>query len=292
MLVAHFSDIHLLTLEGARPVDFLNKRVTGAANLLLNRRGQFPLHVAQALVADLREQLVDHVILSGDLTNLALPAELERVRALLEELPLPRERITVVPGNHDVYTRAAAARDDFGRVLEPFLRGDRDRQSGPGRFPLLRLQDGLAVLALSSAVPSLPLLAIGKLGGAQLQAAEALLGSAECRDRFRLVVLHHPPAHPKAHWHNRLVDETALLALLRRTGAELVVHGHLHRFSELWLPGPASPIPMLGVASGTFLSRRNPEHRAQYNLYELEGRRLVGVRRRRWDPGTGEFCEL
>jgi 3',5'-cyclic AMP phosphodiesterase CpdA len=290
VLVAHFSDIHLLSLRGARPLDFAGKRITGGANLLLNRGGHFPLHVAEALIDDLNAQALDHVILSGDLTNLALPAELELVRGLLERLLVGRRRITVVPGNHDAYTRAAVARDDFGRVLEPFLHGD--RQPGPGRFPLLRLQGELAVLALSSAVPSPPLMAVGKLGAAQLAAAGELLGSDECRERFRLVVLHHPPAHPEAHWHNRLVDQRELLALLRRTGAELVVHGHLHRFSQLWLPGPSAPIPMVGVGSGTFLGARHPERRAQYNLYELEGRRLVRVRRRRWESSTGAFEEI
>jgi len=290
VLVAHFSDLHLLSLESARPRDFLNKRVTGGANLLFNRGGQFPVAVARALCADVWRQGIEHVILSGDLTNLAFPAELKLVRSVLEELGLPPAEVTVVPGNHDAYTRQAAASGQFARLLGPYLQGD--RQAWPGTFPFLRLRGELAVLALSTAVPSLPLLAVGRLGEKQLRTAESYLGDEACRGRFRLVVLHHPPVGPLVHWHNRLVDAKAFRAMIQRAGADLVVHGHLHRFCEETLAGPSGPIPCIGVGSGTWLSPHDPERRAQYNLYRIEGGRLTAVLRRRYDPASESFAAL
>ena len=132
-LLAHISDLHLLALDGVRLRDWLGKRLTGGLNLLANRGGQFPLSVAHALIADLQAQEPDHLIVSGDVTNLAFEAEFRLVRETLERLSLPSERVTVVPGNHDYYTQQSAKADPFGRWLAPYLDGE--RFADPGGFP-------------------------------------------------------------------------------------------------------------------------------------------------------------
>jgi 3',5'-cyclic AMP phosphodiesterase CpdA len=290
VLVAHCSDLHLLSLQGARPLDFLGKRLTGALNLLLNRGGEFPTDVAFALMRDIGAQGAEHVLVSGDLTNLALPSELAEARRVLEELRMPPSAVTVIPGNHDAYTEEVVRRNDFSRVMLPFLRGE--LQPEPTLFPFVRLRGEVAVVALTSAVPSAPLMATGRIGAGQLAALERLLGSPECRERFRLVVLHHPPHERQVHWHNRLLDAAALRSVLARAGAELVVHGHQHRFQRVELEGPSGPIPSIGVASGTWLSPGDPERRAQYNLYRIEDHRLVEVRRRRYSASERAFAEV
>ena len=283
MLIAHFSDIHLLTLRGVHPFHFLGKRATGGVNLLLNRGGEFPVAVVRALVQDLNEQAPEQVLVSGDLTNLAFPGEFELARGILTELKLPASDITIVPGNHDYYTRQSFRADHFGRIMRSFLQGD--IQPGPDDFPFLRLRGDLAIVALRTARPSAPLLAVGSLGDRQIEQAEHLLSSAECQKRFRLVVLHHAPCPSHVKWHNRLTDANAFLAMLRRVGAELVVHGHLHRALQQSVPGPEGqgPIPVIGVGSGTWLSPRDAGRRAQYNLYEIEGRRLIQVKTRKYE---------
>lgn len=287
LLVAHISDLHLLALDRVRPRDFLNKRVTGGLNLLFNRGGKFPVEVARRLVADLGHQKPDHVIVTGDLTNLAFPAEFELARRVLAELELPPSAVTVVPGNHDCYTRRSAVEDHFGRVMGDFLGAD--IQPGPGRFPFVRLCGELAVVALNSARPAPPLMAVGSLGARQLHLAEKLLTSTECRGRFRLVALHHPPWAEAIRWHNRLTDANALIDVLQRTGAELVAHGHLHRYCRGVLPGREQQVPVIGVGSGTWTSPEDPSRRAQYNLYRIDNRRLVEVSRRRYDPASRVF---
>jgi 3',5'-cyclic AMP phosphodiesterase CpdA len=290
VLLAHFSDIHLLALRGVRAGAFFNKRLTGALNLLLNRGGQFPISVARALLDDIRGQAPGHVILSGDLTNLALPAEFSLVQELLAEFGLSPLELTVVPGNHDCYLPPSVREETFGEIMRPFLQGE--LQPNPGGFPLVRLREGLAVVALSTGRPSAPLLAVGSLGVRQIWMAEQLLDHEECRRRFRLVVLHHPPLGPHTRWHNRLTDRRLFLEMLERVGAELVVHGHLHRFLRRTVPGPAGEIPVIGAGSGTWIGARDPARRAQYNLYQIEGGRLTRVRRRRYLPRTRRFEEM
>ena len=285
-VVAHLSDLHLLSLEGLNPLDLLGKRITGAANLLLNRGGQYPVDAARALIRDINERQVDHVVVSGDLSNLSLPAEFELAREVLGGLDLPPSRITVVPGNHDRYTRDAARNELFESKLRPLLRGD--LQPGPHVYPHVALQPGLAVLALSSACVSAPFIATGTLGARQLRQAEALLGDPRCADRFCIVALHHPPGGPHVHWHNTLTDHRALAAMLARTGAGMVIHGHIHRHSQESLPGPGGEsIPVIGVASGTWLSPKDAARRAQYQLYQIEDGRLAQIQLQRYEPRSG-----
>ena len=65
MRVAHFSDLHLLSLEGARLLDFANKRWIGGLNLLANRGRHYHTEVFEALVRDVNQQGVDHCICTG-----------------------------------------------------------------------------------------------------------------------------------------------------------------------------------------------------------------------------------
>ena len=92
--------------------------------------------------ADLRGGRPDRVVFSGDATTLGFEAEFARAAALLGVTgpdPLPG---LAVPGNHDYYTRAAAAAGLFERYFAPWQAGER---IGRGRLPVRPAQrPGLA----------------------------------------------------------------------------------------------------------------------------------------------------
>ena len=75
MRIAHFSDVHALSLEGVPPWDFLNKRAAGWLNLRLKRRNKHPVRLFEAMVEDVNRERPDHVMVTGDLTNLSLEPE-------------------------------------------------------------------------------------------------------------------------------------------------------------------------------------------------------------------------
>ena len=67
----------------------------------------------------------------------------------------------------------------------------------------------------------------------------------------------------------RLTDSQALLALLKRHGVELVLHGHDHVHSTIWIDGPQGKIPAVGVPSASALAHgRYPA--AAYNLFRVQ----------------------
>jgi 3',5'-cyclic AMP phosphodiesterase CpdA len=282
--LAHFSDVHALSLDGVKPWQFLNKRVAGYLNLRLNRREKHPVALFRAIVDDLNERPVDHVVVTGDLTNLSLRPEFELARAILDDIALGPENVTVIPGNHDVYTLGALSQKLFRRLLAPYATSD---GKATVEFPLVRVRGDVAIVGLSTALPSPPPLADGWLGAAQLDAVDAALASLD--GKFRVLALHHPPYTNRHSILRGLRDRKALQKVLARRGCELVLHGHEHRDLHVTLPGPRGLIPVIGVGSGTYDDRR-ADRRARYNVYTIESGRLVSVETRVHDATAGKFA--
>jgi 3',5'-cyclic AMP phosphodiesterase CpdA len=288
---AHLSDPHLTSLAGVAPRDLLGKRALGYLAWRVRRRVHHRGAVLDALVRDLDGRDLDHVVVTGDLTHLGLPAELAEARRWLERVG-PPARLTVVPGNHDAYARSSAgamvgAWDAYLAADEPAPAHD----GGP--FPAVRVRGPVAFIGLSSARPSPALLATGTLGPAQLERLGAALRDSERRGLFRVVLLHHPVLAGAVRWRKRLTDARALRAVLARHGAELVLHGHTHRASLELIRDGAAPIPVVGVPSAS-AATADAERGARYHVYEV-ARQATGwavtLAARRYSPALGRFVD-
>lgn len=262
--LAHLSDPHL-PMPPARPGELLNKRATGWLNWWRRRAA---IHLPEALagiVADIKEQKPDHIALTGDLVNVSLAEEYRRAADWLAAFDTP-DRITVIPGNHDVYvpTDWSASLGLWGA----YMAGDGEVPAGGfDVFPTVRRRGpkgaGVALVGLSTGVPKPPLLATGTLGAEQLARAERLLGELGREGLCRVVLIHHPPLAGQSRW-KRLTDAAEFQAMIRRAGCELVLHGHNHR-SEVAAIGK---VPVVGVTSA---SAAPDSHygRARYHLIRI-----------------------
>jgi 3',5'-cyclic AMP phosphodiesterase CpdA len=260
--LAHLSDPHLPPLPAPRLGDLIGKRALGYLNWTRNRHRYQRRDVLDALVADLQAQNPDHVAVTGDLVNLALEAEFAPARAWLESVGSP-DRVTMVPGNHDAYVRATQHR--FAQAWRSYLDGD-DAPGGGATFPLLRRRGPLALIGVSSAVPTAPLMATGWLGHSQLDALDRMLAGLATEQAFRVLLIHHPLRSDSRA--KRLTDSDQLLVLLKQHGVELVLHGHDHVHSTIWIDGPDATIPAVGVPSASALAHgRYPA--AAYNLFSI-----------------------
>jgi 3',5'-cyclic AMP phosphodiesterase CpdA len=275
MRIAHISDLHVLALEGAAPSRFLNKRATGYANLKWSRKHAHKSELVRTIAAHLSSCKVDHVVISGDVSNLALETEFEAVRALLDDvLGLPPSAVTLVPGNHDVYTRGAERSRRFARYFEKYLTSDLPELAAEhpgGAFPVVKLSGKVAIIGLSSAVARPPFVASGKLGDAQLSALAEVLRSREVRERFPVLVLHHPPHDPPTFFKRKLQglsDAARLRELVLPLARGLVLHGHLHRRIHRTLATYGGHLDVVGATSAS-LVHPSPERMGGYNLYEI-----------------------
>lgn len=283
--IAHFSDTHVLSLEGASPREFLNKRATGAVNLMFNRARQYRVELFEKLLDALSALRPEHVLCTGDLVNLALEAEFRRVHTLLSARFTP-DALTVVPGNHDAYERdalrAGRFENHFGAWMPRDLRGDR-----PGAFPVVRVRPEFVVVGLNTAVPTPAFLATGTVGDEQRAEVSRILADERLGERFRLVMLHHPllpdPSRPLDTM-RRLTDAPEVVETLRAGRPQLVIHGHNHVFLRNRLPG--TDVPIIQVASG---SRRKAGHMAEFNVYRIAEGRLLGIERHIYDEPLDRF---
>jgi 3',5'-cyclic AMP phosphodiesterase CpdA len=294
--IAHISDLHVLALEGAVPFRLFNKRATGYANLRYKRRHAHKSELVRRIAEHLAASHVDHVVISGDVSNLALEAEFEAVRALLDDvLGLPPSRVTIVPGNHDVYTRGSERTRRFARYFHRYLASDRPElgtdQPG-GTFPVVKLSDEAAIIGLSSALARPPFVASGRLGDAQLAALAEVLRSREVRNRLPIVVLHHPVHNPSSWLETRLQglsDAERLKQLVLPLERGLVLHGHLHRRIHRRIATQRGHVDVVGATSAS-LVHPSPEKMGGYNLYEVAGGELASLETFLYDETKKDFA--
>ena len=268
--LAHTSDWHATTLEGASARELANKRFFGWLSWKRRRRKRHRPEVLERLLADLRAQQPDHVVVTGDLTNVALEQEFEEATRSLHALGDARF-VSLVPGNHDAYVGLPAQRS-WDRWA-PYLRDDDAESAAPAPafddFPTLRVRKEVAIVGVCSALPTPLFMAGGEVGQAQLERLEARLRQLRERGLFRVVALHHPPTNVEMPRRRRLRDWRALQSVLVRAGAELIVHGHRHRTWLGSVPGPDGDIRVAGVRSASDVGIRE-DKRAQYHLYHIE----------------------
>jgi 3',5'-cyclic AMP phosphodiesterase CpdA len=268
--LAHLSDPHLSPMPRPKLRDLMGKRAVGYFNWRTNRGVHHSPDYLSTLVNDMKQRGFDHLAVTGDLVNLGLPDEYGLAQRFLQSLG-PGDRVSMVPGNHDAYVRGTALL--HVDMWKEYIAGDEPAQKSSiagAAFPYLRRRGDLAIIGLSTAIPTAPFLATGKLGKAQLLEFEHLLKVTKEEHRFRVVLIHHPPVGRYSP-HEVLTDAKAFCAVVAREGAELVLHGHKHKSMMQKITGPDGNVNVIGVPSASNPGA-NPERGGAYNIYRIGGK--------------------
>jgi 3',5'-cyclic AMP phosphodiesterase CpdA len=275
-VLAHLSDPHLAPLPTPNPFELVGKRLTGFVNWHWRRRNVHRPDVLDRIVADLKARAPDHIAVTGDLVNLSLAAEFPLARSWLEHLGPPQD-VTVVPGNHDTYVWSKARHPQ--RHWAEYMRGDpgglgdlgdRPAATEDPDFPFVRRRGPVALIGMTTAVPTPPFRATGRVGKPQLARLALLLDELARAGAFRIVLIHHAPV-TRPQWRDRrLIDGEDFIGVLKRHGAELVLHGHEHLDLVRWFETPLRPVPAVGVPSASWAGGGNYDA-AAYNLYAIAG---------------------
>lgn len=275
--LAHLSDVHLAPLSGLLPRYWNVKRGLGYLNWLRGRRLVHVRAIADAIAADALAQRPGHIVVTGDLVNLGLPAEYETARAWLGGLGTP-DRVTAIPGNHDIYTTRMhgsscllswgpyMASDSWGAAL---LAASTKPDRSAATFPFVRRIGPVALIGLNSAVPTPPFVASGQLGSNQLADLGPILDRTRAAGLARVVLIHHPPLPGQAPPRRGLADAPELARVIAAHGAELILHGHNHRDMLATAPSVTGSVPVVGLASASAARVHKQEPLARYNLLRI-----------------------
>lgn len=294
MRIAHVSDLHVLAPAGVELRRILfDKRVTGYANLLMTRGRVYRREYLLAVLAAASEG-AEHVVVTGDITNLSLEGEYEEARALLDVVARSAE-VTVVPGNHDIYLPETHHEGRFPQHFSPFFASDLPALAvdlPAGRFPSVKLRGPAAFVGLSSAVPRPPFVSAGYLGHAQLDALQRVLAHPEVARRTPVVLIHHDPIDAPIRLEqlrSGLLDAPALRRALQPLSRGLVLFGHLHVRRHDRLRTAAGALDVV-CATGAALDHPSARVRAGYNVYEVEDDgSIASIETHVLEPGTRGF---
>ncbi len=259
-ILVHLSDLHFHRLP-RRPRHYLSKRGLGALNLALNRRRRFPRSLAQRLVRQVQDLQWDHLVITGDLTQLGLPEEFRIAREILAPL-LERgpAHVTVLPGNHDRYVREhvpAAFEDSFGQFF-------------PARDGLatIRLGHSWWLAAWDSTEPVPLFRADGLVRQETLQATERWLALLPPGARV-VLANHYPLEFPKPTRYRRNHELRNLQQVrdwVHRHPVELYLHGHLHHnWIQPLAGGPEGQLPVLTINSAASTQRPGRNHQSAFH---------------------------
>lgn len=239
------------------------------------------LKIAKKLVAALREERIDHLLVTGDLTLSGEPSEFARAAEVLA--PFAREgKLTVLPGNHDVWTHDAAATFRFLRTLGPDGKGMKKPHAV---YPLqVDLSPEVVLLGLDSArYGEPPLESPGWLGSEQLAQARELTRDLGKQGKAVILALHHhlliPPERVDSDdqlMRMPLYDADKLIRLVAELPVAAVLHGHRHTTFRVDVPGPSRLTPV--ICSGSVSRVRDePVRRPRALIHSFDRSGLRGT---------------
>lgn len=262
-------------------------RLAHVSDLHLSDRGRYPrngylprdcdrhsVRLAQRILDEIEAAGVDHLLVTGDLTLSSETSEFERAAKLLRKWA-DAGKLTVVPGNHDVWTADSVKTARFLRMIGPDGRGMRRPQAS---YPFAALPTPeVAIVALDSAqFGEAPLDTPGLLGSTQLQACRELVREHVKEGRAVLLALHHHILIPRERIASDallsrmpLHDADKLVRMVSDVRIAGVLHGHRHCAFRVDIPGAAGPTPILCAGSASRVADE-PVRRARGFVYEVD----------------------
>jgi 3',5'-cyclic AMP phosphodiesterase CpdA len=219
--IAHLSDVH--TLEAQRDAYGWGHKLVS-----IHRRldGTGRMKKLERALAAAKRSGADHVVISGDLTEMGTEAQFVRFAEALNASGIEPSRVTLVPGNHDAYTTG----DAWKRALE----GPLAAYAPTSARATGQIVDRGEVVFLP--VDTSRYQSVALSGGQLTEDAANALGARVADPAFRgravVIVMHHPPfSHARRIWQyiDGLRGAARLMDLLVQHSHVQILHGHMHR---------------------------------------------------------------
>lgn len=214
----------------------------------------------QALAAPLldlvNEARGDLVVIAGDLTHRGRKAQFAQAAAFLRQIEAPR---IAVPGNHDIPLFKLPA-----RMMHPYRRWHQavaENLEPVGHVGTLRVQGINSVDPMS-----------WQRGLVTPQQVARVIGGID-RDCRNIVMLHHPMQQEPQVDKVLMKGAPEALARFEAAGIDMVVTGHLHRWSLGAFQG-AQGRAILQLQTGTALCDRPGDRQNEFAVLDFDGDEL------------------
>ncbi len=225
--IAHLSDVHTLDPAHGRS----SARYRFATKFVSLGRPVDPRSRAKKLMRGLaaaKASGADHVVITGDLTEMGDAREFEHFANLLDDAGMPEGGVTLVPGNHDAYTTNGAWRRALEGPLKRYASASAEGEGGKvvdrGEVVFLPIDTSYFQSMARSA---------GTFTPDAARAVQARIDDPGLRDRAMVLVMHHPPflhhSNPLSEWIDGLRGCKHVLDMLTQHPRVQILHGHMHR---------------------------------------------------------------
>ncbi len=255
--IAHISDLHLSNIS-LHPKIFFSKKWIGTMNLLFSRQKIFSYEQLHKLDEMFEKYKVDRVVISGDLTSTSSEEEFEQAKKLIDSWKLP---MTIIPGNHDAYTRKVEKR----KIFYKYFAEKPARTNYPGknltlehdRIEVHPLLDKWYIIALDTAVATSWVSSRGKFSEKQERDLTLLLKEFDKDEK--IIMVNHFSFFEHESIRKKLIRCENLKRLIRiYPQIKIYLHGHTHSHIIADLRGNGYPIIMdSGSTSHNTIGRWN-----------------------------------
>jgi 3',5'-cyclic AMP phosphodiesterase CpdA len=250
LLIAHISDLHLNS--------FYNDSSFKRLNFLLK---------------EISENHVDHLIISGDITDNASENDLEIFRRILIKYGfMDGKKLSIVAGNHDIFGGVQKAEDIFNfpekcsttnytEKLETFLSyfpeafSNCQYISPKNFFPFTKILNNTLIIGINSIAKysrlSNPFGSNGLVDASQFGELYEILKNNNKDVNHKILIIHHHFNKLKSEakstfgsiWSGiekqtmKLKGKKRLFNLFKEFGIDIVLHGHIHESKEYFRKG-------------------------------------------------------
>jgi Icc protein len=245
LLIAHISDLHLNS--------FYNDSIFKLSSYLLKY---------------ISEQKVDHLIITGDITDNASEKDLELFRRILVKYGfINGDKLSIIPGNHDIFGGVQKVEDifsfpercnsvNYNKCVSTFLSYFPEAfdncfyLSTKNFFPFAKKINNTLIVGLNSIARysklSNPFGSNGEIDAAQFGELFDILQNADKETKNKIVLIHHHFNKLKSDskstfgsiWAGiekqtmKLRNKRRLFNLFKEYKVDLILHGHIHESKE------------------------------------------------------------
>ena len=250
MRIAHISDLHLCS-------NFKRSNITKT----------------QKLIHHAVKQGIDHLVISGDISDNANEKDFLILRKILETYKLLNSNKTsIVIGNHDIFGGVQTAHDiiefpskcintDYKEKVDRFVKYFEElfentiRPLGENSFPFAKEIGNVVFIGINSIAKYSKLkntfASNGHVSKMQRSGLQEIFSMERLKDKNKIVIVHHhfnknsieSKSSESFLWNHverftmKLRGKKKLIKLFQSNGVELILHGHNHELKEYYRKG-------------------------------------------------------